>query len=87
MAQAQFRRPGTHWFVGDGFIWDDWPADCWTAPGRPHECASKLLIFNPGRRIARVAIRFFHVDRPPTSVKRGVMRMPFRPISPLRRNA
>jgi len=69
MAPPQYRRSGKYWFVGDGFVWDDWPEDCRMEPGRPHECSSRLLVFNPGGRTARVKVRFFHVDRSPTSIE------------------
>ncbi len=68
MATAQFQRAGTHWFVSDGYIWDDLPAGYRTTPGRPLECSSKLFVFNPQDRTANVTARFYHVDRAPTAL-------------------
>ena len=68
MAETQYGRAGKHWFVGDGFIWDDQPAEYRAASGRPRECSSKLFVFNPQRTKARVRVRFYHVDRPPSEV-------------------
>jgi hypothetical protein len=55
--------------VSDGLIWDDLPANCRVEPGRPLECSSKLFVFNPQRKDADVKVTFYHVDRPPTSVR------------------
>jgi len=68
MAQPQHRRPGTLWYVSDGYIWDDLPAAWRREPGRPLECSSKLFVYNPQERAASVQARFFHTDRPPTSI-------------------
>jgi hypothetical protein len=72
MAADQSRRPGTLWYVSDGYIWDDLPVGYRTEPGRPLECSSKLFLFNPQERRASVKVRFYHVDRPPTGVEVGV---------------
>src|SRR4051794_34821761 len=61
--------PGTHWLAGDGLIFDDLPAKFRTAANRPRECSSKLLIFNPNGKAARVTARFYHPDRPPTAIE------------------
>jgi len=68
MAEIQYGRAGKNWFVGDGFIWDDQPAEFRAASGRPRECSSQLFVFNPQRTKACVRVRFYHVDRPPTEV-------------------
>jgi hypothetical protein len=68
VVEPQYRRPGTLWYVGDGYIWDDLPTRYRRERGRPLECSSKLLIYNPQRKAARVSARFYHTDRPPTSV-------------------
>ncbi|MGD1002402.1 MAG: sensory rhodopsin transducer [Candidatus Brocadiia bacterium] len=68
MAETQYGRGGKHWFVGDGFIWDDQPAEHRAASGRPRECSSGLFVYNPQRKKARVQVRFYHVDRPPSEV-------------------
>ena len=68
MTQPQYRRSGKLWYVGDGYIWDDLPARYRKSDGRPLECSSKLFIYNPQERAARVTVRFYHVDRPPTAV-------------------
>ncbi len=67
MPQPQYQRAGTLWYAGDGFIWDDLPATCRTLPGRPLECSSQLLVYNPDTATAHVTARFYHTDRPPTS--------------------
>ncbi len=66
MAPVQYTRSGTHWYVGDGFIWDDLPVTYRTHTGRPLECSSQLLIYNPQPETATVTVRFFHIDRSPT---------------------
>jgi len=72
MFPPQCRRPGRLWYVSDGFIWDDQPPRYRREGGRPLECSSKLFLFNPQRKAARVQIRFFHTDRPPTGLRRTV---------------
>jgi hypothetical protein len=67
MAASQYHRPGTLWYVSDGYVWDDLPADYRREPGRPLECSSKLFVFNPQPQSASVLARFYHTDRPPTS--------------------
>jgi hypothetical protein len=69
MTQPQYRRPGTTWFVIDGYIWDDLPASYRREGGRPLECSSRLFVFNPQGKMARVRLKLFHVDRTPTSVE------------------
>lgn len=71
-AQPQSGRPGTLWYVSDGFIWDDLPASYRTESGRPLECSSKLFVFNPQDKTARVKARFYQVDRPPPGIERSV---------------
>ena len=68
MAASQHRRPGTHWFVSDGYIWDDHPISSRREGGRPLECSSRLFLYNPQARPAAVTVRLFHVDREPTVV-------------------
>ena len=68
MTQPQYRRPGQLWYVGDGYIWDTFPTNFQVEPGRPHECSSKLAVYNPQRKPATVTARFYHVDRSPTEV-------------------
>lgn len=70
MPLPQYQRAGTHWYVGDGFIWDDLPASYRTTPARPLECSSQLLIHNPQTQTAHATARFYHTDRPPTA--RGI---------------
>lgn len=72
MTLPHYQRPGTFWYVSDGFIWDDLPTSCQTEPGRPLECSAKLFIFNPQNRPAKIAVRFYHVDRPPTAIEHRV---------------
>ena len=55
--------------MSDGLIWDDLPISYRRDPSRPPECSSKLYVYNPQRRGAKVTVRLYHVDRPPTSVK------------------
>jgi hypothetical protein len=74
MAQPQHRRPGTLWFVSDGFIWDDLPPSYRTQGGRPLECSSELFLFNPQRKTAWVRVKFYHGDRPPTGIELKVGR-------------
>lgn len=69
--QAQYRRPGTMWYVSDGWIWDELPLRPRHAR-RALECASRLFIFNPQMRRAKVQARFYHADRAPTSVEVSV---------------
>jgi len=69
--QLQYRRPGTLWYVSDGLIWDDLPARPRRAPRRV-ECSSRLFLFNPQRKVAKVCVRFFHPDRPPTHTESAV---------------
>jgi len=69
MSQPQFKRDGTLWYVSDGYIWDSQPASYRRDPARPLECSSKLFIHNPQRRSAKVTVRFYHTDHPPTAVK------------------
>ncbi len=72
MTLPQYRRSGRLWYVSDGYIWDDLPACYRREGGRPLECSSKLFIYNPQSRTARVEARFYHVDRPPTSLRLSV---------------
>ena len=72
MALPQYRRSGRLWYVGDGMIWDDLPASYRRDPGRPLECSCRLYVYNPQRKRAKVAARFYHVDRPPTAVTLSV---------------
>jgi hypothetical protein len=68
MPQPQYHRPGTLWYVSDGYIWDDLPASYRREPGRPLECSSKLFVYNPQSQAAQVTARFYHTDRPPTAI-------------------
>jgi hypothetical protein len=72
MTLSQFRRPGTLWYVSDGFIWDDLPSSHQTELGRPLECSAKLFVFNPQSEIANITVRFYHIDRPPTAIHFGL---------------
>jgi hypothetical protein len=76
MSPAQYRRPGKLWYVSDGFIWDDHPRQ-YGRDGHQLECSSKLFIYNPQKKTARVTARFHHVDRKPTettfSVRAGAI--------------
>ena len=72
MGEAQFRRSGKFWFVGDGLIWDDMRSEWRTAEGRPRECSSKLMVFNPSRGTAKVTACFYHTDRAPTEAQMRV---------------
>ena len=72
MALSQFARGGTSWYVSDGLIWDNSAVALRRQPGRPLPCSSKLLVFNPCSRAARATTRFYHTDRPPTSVSFAV---------------
>lgn len=67
MLTVQYRRPGTLWYVSDGLIWDDLPVSYRTDPTRPLECSSKLFVYNPQRRAARVEVRCYHTQAPPAS--------------------
>ena len=69
---SHYLRPGKLWYVSDGFIWDDLPASYRVDDGRPLECSSKLLVFNPQGKQANVKVSFYHVDRPPTGVQLSV---------------
>jgi hypothetical protein len=69
MAQPQFTRDGTTWYVSDGLIWDKQPVGCRRDPSHPLECSSKLFLYNPNRRAAAVTVRCYHIDRAPTAVK------------------
>ena len=72
MPLPQYRRSGRLWYVSDGYIWDDLPANYRREGGRPLECSAKLFIYNPQSRSTRVTVRFYHPDRPPTSIGRSV---------------
>lgn len=69
MALAQYDRTGKEWFLGDGFIWDDHADEFKRADGRPLECSSKMFVYNPQKRQAKVRAIFYHVDRQPTSIE------------------
>jgi hypothetical protein len=68
MTQPQFTRAGTHWLVGDGYIWDNLPASYRPASGRPLECSATLAVYNPQAEAVQVTARFYHVDRAPTTI-------------------
>jgi hypothetical protein len=72
VTQAQYRRPGTLWYVSDGYIWDDFPATYRTEPGRPLECSTKLFIYNPQETPAHITARLYHVDRTPAALEYSV---------------
>ena len=72
MTQPQYARPGTLWYVCDGYIWDRHAAEYRREGGRPLECSSQLFLFNPQKCPAAVTVRFYHVDREPTSLSRTV---------------
>ncbi|GAF86407.1 unnamed protein product, partial [marine sediment metagenome] len=72
MALGQYRRSGRLWYVSDGLVWDDLPVSYRTDPQRPLECSSKLFVFNPQDRTAQVKARFYHTNRPPTSIRFSV---------------
>jgi hypothetical protein len=67
MGQPQYARAGSVWYVSDGLIWDSFPPEYRAEGGRPRECSSKLYVFNPQRRSARVTARFYHTNRRPTA--------------------
>lgn len=69
MSQPQYGRPGKLWYVSDGLIWDSLDVRFRRQAGRPLECSLKLFILNPQRRAARVTVRFYRTDRPPTAVE------------------
>ncbi len=72
MVQPQYRRAGTLWYVSDGFIWDSLAAEYRPESGRPLECSSKLFVLNPQPQAARVTVRFYHTDTPPTALERTI---------------
>ena len=69
MTHAPYHRTGTYWFVGDGYIWDNLPVSYRPASGRPLECSSSLLVYNPQAQDAHVVARFYHVNRTPSAVE------------------
>jgi hypothetical protein len=69
VTQPQYYRPGTLWYVSDGYIWDDFPHTYRSEARRPLECSAKLFVYNPQTEAAHVTARFYHVDRPPTAVE------------------
>jgi len=72
MIQQRYKRSGKLWFVSDGFIWDSLGEGFRRPNGGPLECSSKLFIYNPHKRAARVKAVFYHSDREPTSVSFSV---------------
>ena len=64
-ARTQF---GTHWFVGDGYIFNRLASRFRTKTARPRECSTKLFIFNPESKRAQITARFYHPDRPPSTL-------------------
>lgn len=69
MLQTQHQRRGTLWFVGDGLIHDAHGWQHRQKDGRPLECSSKLLVFNPQRRPVAATARFYHTDHEPTEAR------------------
>lgn len=67
MAQSQFSRDGTTWYVSDGLVWDRQPDGCRRDPSHPLACSSKLFLYNPNRRAATVTLRCYHTDRAPSA--------------------
>ena len=67
MALPQYQRPGTQWYVSDGYIWDDHHVSLRRESGGPRECSSKLFIYNPQSKPARARVRIFTIDRGPSS--------------------
>jgi hypothetical protein len=65
MALPHYHRPGTHWYVGDGFLWDSLPSRLRGEAGRPAECSARLFLYNPQDRPAAAVVRFYFTDREP----------------------
>jgi len=65
MALPQYQRPGTLWYVSDGYIWDDQPIGLRPESGRPLECSSRLFIYNPQASVARVQVRIYTIGTAP----------------------
>ena len=68
MAQAEHKRAGTHWFVSDGYLWDEQTRSYAREDGGPRECALRLFVYNPQSVPAMVVARFYHTDREPTRI-------------------